>query len=493
VRSPWDNIGGSLPVSGTVGGPWFFGAYTRDLYDVAVSWTDQTPIISGGRCRGNPFGPPQEGAARYVLFDVPRAETGVISLAQLQHAKLSELVWHPSYAIGNSLADPRLGSGGYNKGLHHTAALATNSSAAKMGGFHLDQIGWSADSQRSSGNDAWAVSARSILGDTPKTDNLVYDLSFEANLTLWDRYFLSSGSAAEKTEFLADPVKHPLPNGRMRLAPGTGSSDTASQLADFHQAASCLMVDGAFNVNSTRVEAWRALLGSTRLAGYASGENVPIPRVLDAPDKAWKNGDAKDNGSVWAGHRELTRDEIKLLAEAIVSEVKLRGPFLSLADFVNRRLAEDETGRMGALQAAIEQAGLNSGMTAAYPLNNQSSLPNYSHPDHIPDPTLMEQTLKPPSKAWGAPNWLTQADVLQVIGPVLSARSDTFVIRAYGDAVDNAGKVTARAWCEAIVQRTPEPLDPDESGINPRLAGAEGDFGRRFVITSFRWLTPAEI
>jgi hypothetical protein len=36
-------------------------------------------------------------------------------------------------------------------------------------------------------------------------------------------------------------------------------------------------------------------------------------------------------------------------------------------------------------------------------------------------------------------------------------------------------------------------LDPDESGINPRLAGAEGDFGRRFVITSFRWLTPAEI
>ena len=180
---------------------------------------EQTPVISGGRCHGNPFGPPQEGAARYVLFDVPRAETGVISLAQLQHAKLSELVWHPSYAIGNSLADPRLGSGGYNRGLHHTAALAANSSAAKLGGFHRNQIGWSSDTQRSSSKDDGPPPPAPFSARLPNTDNLVYDLSFEANQTLWDRYFLSSGSAAEKRGFLADPDKHPLPNGRMRLAP----------------------------------------------------------------------------------------------------------------------------------------------------------------------------------------------------------------------------------------------------------------------------------
>ena len=58
---------------------------------------------------------------------------------------------------------------------------------------------------------------------------------------------------------------------------------------------------------------------------------------------------------------------------------------------------------------------------------------------------------------------------------------------------DAAGKIVARAWCEAVVQRTPEPLDPDESGINPRLAGQAGDFGRRFTITSFRWLVSEEI
>jgi hypothetical protein len=105
----------------------------------------------------------------------------------------------------------------------------------------------------------------------------------------------------------------------------------------------------------------------------------------------------------------------------------------------------------------------------------------------------LEQTLKPASKAWGAPGWLTQADILQVLGPALTARSDTFVIRAYGDAVDTSGKVRARAWCEAVVQRLPAPLDPDPSGLNPRLAGATGDFGRRFVITSFRWVSPNEI
>jgi hypothetical protein len=59
--------------------------------------------------------------------------------------------------------------------------------------------------------------------------------------------------------------------------------------------------------------------------------------------------------------------------------------------------------------------------------------------------------------------------------------------------VDDAGVVQARAWCEATVQRMPEPLRADESGLNPREPGTPGDFGRRFVMTSVRWLRPAEI
>lgn len=492
MRSPWENIAGTLPVSGKGGGPWFFGAYTRDLFDQAVSWDEQVPVPSGGRYHGNPFGTPQEGTGRYVLFDVPRNETGVVSLAQFQHAKISDLIWHPSNAIGNSLADPRLGRGGFS-GLGRTAATSGDADSAGYGGFHETDLGWSSDAQRSGNRSEWATNARAMLEQTPEKDNLVYDLSFETNRSLWDRYYLSTGTAAEKGLFLTDPEKNPLPNARMQLAPTTRKTADEESLGDFHQAAYHLMVDGAFNVNSTRVEAWKALLASTRRSGYGKDRSIPFPRVLSAPGGAWKSGDMVDGDEAWAGHRELSESEIGTLAEAIVQEVKLRGPFLSLSDFVNRRLAEDETGKMGTLQAAIERANLNQSLIAAYPLDNGKSLPDYQHPDNISDATRLEQMLKPSSKAWGAPAYLTQADVLQVIGPALSARSDSFVIRAYGDAVDGGGVIQARAWCEAVVQRTPEPVKADESGMNPVNPGQPGDFGRRFGIASFRWLGTAEI
>ena len=480
LRSPWENIAGQ-------GGPWFFGAYTRDLYDEnTVGWNAQTPLAARGRYRGNPFGMPQEGAERYVLFDVPRAGTGVVSMGQFQHARLSEFIWHPSYTIGNSLADPRLGTGG-DRGINRSAALTGDGGSARVGGFHERQIGFPGDQGRGS-TSLWATTARAMLSEIPGTDNVVHDLSFEANLALWDRYFLSTGDAAAKQAFADDPDGNPLPNGRMR--PARGVSDATGAMVDFHRAASALMVDGAFNVNSTRVDAWKALLGSTR-AG--PGGNVVIPRVLDAPGKAWKSGDPTDYAEIWDVRRELTPEEIDRLARALVDEVRHRGPFLSQADFVNRRLAEDETGRMGAIEAAIRKAGINDSLTKAYPLSNQQSLPSYRHPDNIADGTRLEQTLKPDSKAWGAPAWLTQGDVLQIIGPALAARSDTFLIRAYGDAVDATGRVTAVAWCEAVVQRTPEPVMPDATGINPRNAGQPGDFGRRHVIRSFRWLSREEI
>lgn len=486
VRSPWENVAGSLPVSGSAGGPWFFGAYTRDLYDQDVSWHEQTPVSAGGRCRGNPFGPPQEGRDSVVIFDVPRDPTGVISLGQMQHAPLSDLVWHPSFAIGNSLADPRLGLGG----LDATVPAAASSTSDALGGFHDDDIGWSSDAQRSAGRSEWAEAARALLGNVPEDASLVYDLSFEANRALWDRYFLSTGTAEEKKMFLLDPGRNPLPNGRMRPAPGVA---TADELTDFHRAASRLWVDGAFNVNSTRVGAWKALLGSTRLARFAGGETTPFPRGTPDPDSAWSSSDGPDRDEAWSGYRTLTPAEIDALARAIVDQVKLRAPFVSLADFVNRRLADDETGRMGALEAAIRAAGLNSAIAADLPLDNSNPLPDYPHPDNLPDATRLEQTLKPDSKAWGIPGWLTQGDVLQTIGPVLTARSDSFLVRAYGDAVDAGGRPLARAWCEAVVQRLPQPLDPDETGLNPRNPGAPTDFGRQFAVTSFRWLNPAEL
>lgn len=491
TRSPYDNVAGSIPVSGSGGGPWFFGAYTRDLYDEAVAWDAQSPVPRNGRFHGNPFGLPQENGGRpIVLYDLPREGAGLVSIGQFQHAKLSEFVWHPGYAVGHSLADPRLADGPVS-GLDRTAPGAGGSRDTSLGGFNEKMIGWSNDNQRSETSDAWARQARAIFQDYPVTENLVYDLSFEVNKSLWDRYFLASADESEMRDFLESPLNSPLPNGRLRLAPVTGTSATPEALADFHDAAYFLSLDGAFNVNSTSIPAWTAMLRATR--GIDEDETSPFPRVLHPPGGEWQDGDLADDDAAWSGKRSLTDDEIDRLAPAIVAEVKRRGPFLSLADFVNRRLKNDDTGRMGPLQAAIEAAGLNTSFNSAYPLANEASLPNYRHPDNISDSTGMEQTLKPASKAWGLPGYFTQGDLLQVLGPALTARSDTFIIRTYGDSTDASGKVLSRAWCEAIVQRTTEPVNPDASGMEPEKSADLTDFGRRFSILSFRWLSPDEV
>ena len=65
-----------------------------------------------------------------------------------------------------------------------------------------------------------------------------------------------------------------------------------------------LMVDGAFNVNSTRVEAWKAMLGSTRGSGFGNGDKVPFPRVLNPPGgtrSAPRLDSARPESTLWSG------------------------------------------------------------------------------------------------------------------------------------------------------------------------------------------------
>jgi len=54
---------------------------------------------------------------------------------------------------------------------------------------------------------------------------------------------------------------------------------------------------------------------------------------------------------------------------------------------------------------------------------------------------------------------------------------------------------TARAWCEAVVQRMPAYVDGSNS-VDDRpseLNPINARFGRRFSIVSFKWLSPDEI
>jgi hypothetical protein len=228
------------------------------------------------------------------------------------------------------------------------------------------------------------------------------------------------------------------------------------------------------------VDVWEALLASTfgseipqLTAGKVAaveGKDSGVARHLPSNGSAFEsNADPLGRDlAKWNGHRRLTAAQIRRLAEEIVVEIRERGPFQSLAEFINRRPGSGPSARQGTLQAAIERAGINEALIdPAYNLGNGNT-------------------------ADGAPGVLTQADLLTPIAPVITARGDTFRIRAYGEAGPaNGPKV--KAWCEAVVQRVPEYLDSTDESWMPPVRPANVRFGRRFEVVSFRWLSPSEI
>ncbi|BCU77224.1 hypothetical protein llg_19390 [Luteolibacter sp. LG18] len=357
----------------------------------------------------------------------------------------------------------------------------------------------------------------SLDGPRPLADH-----SYLANKALWDDWFLSSAAPQTADSFSAKIGQRqvtqqffkgirPLPNSRYLYSPvDTGETPEAllgrwfdgdtPNAAAATEFASAIRVEGMFNVNSTSVEAWRTFLAGLRnqqvavrdASGAATAVNANGTPVvgLQNPEDVVAEGD--DLGSVvsspqWTGHRVLKDKEIDELARAIVIEVRKRGPFLSLADFVNRRPGSDkDLAKAGTLQSALDSADVsinkayNSGSRAAAVATGRG----YAFPEAENGPA-----------AYGIPGVVKQADILTPIAPYLSARSDTFVIRGYGESVDSSGKVTARAWCEAEVSRDSALVDPvnKSTTATTSLSPLNQLFGRRYQIVSFRWLLPSEV
>lgn len=325
-----------------------------------------------------------------------------------------------------------------------------------------------------------------------------YDGSYLFNDALTDRFFFSTFPATGGFDFGGDK----LVNNRYR--PFRPRSDVpwdvpANFRTDARSAAKNLLVEGAFNVNSTSVEAWKALLASIRdvkVGGEtdAADLSAPFARTHYQPGEA---NNSRDGNTVnaWTGTINFTDAELADLAREIVLQVRRRGPFLSLADFTNRRIidasAADQLGRglAGALQAAIDRRFNQT--TDVQPASLRTKTKNVGR--------LGDSAFIQPTGISGFPGYIYQGDLLATLGAGLSARSDTFVIRTYGDAFNPAlGVTTGQAWCEAVVQRLPDYIVPKASGGNdpdetPAANSTNEKFGRRYQIISFRWLAPTDI
>ena len=476
---------------------------------------------------------PESGTTHVVQQEVPIVAP--MSIASLSHAHLGGFSLAVDAAAGEG-ADGTAGYYGlidpYRRQSYHRVT------AAGQGGMFphtLQAIGNSYAHPHISANKAYENWSRTFSADAGARQLKIVDHSYLANKALWDDYFFSSISKTPRrqkifgvrrdvtaktaaTKFFFDD--EPLPNRRM--VPYKNQLDfgkfntlftTAQQqlftdgLAD--KIASYLMVEGAFNVNSTSVEAWKVFLSSLKgkkvsyldkdtalTAGVSLQEETPEGTPVSGftlPNGKATKGSTKDPSSPdqWVGWRELSDTEIEELATAMVKQVKLRGPFLSLSEFINRRLDSSEKALSvkGALQAALDDddVSINEGFRSANRKFKQAEISKMN-------PKFAEALEGP--IAYGSSAYVDQADVLRNFAGQLTPRGDTFVIRTYGDSLDSGGKVRARAWCEAVVQRVPDYLDSkDDSHLKQAdlTSDVNKAFGRKLRIVSFRWMSDSEI
>ncbi len=352
-----------------------------------------------------------------------------------------------------------------------------------------------------------------------------YDLSYMTNRALWDGYFFSSitprpedssyTSLTVDTSSDIENVIHAfvsgdqaLGNTRMKLLISSASSARVDELKNYRTSAAHLGLAGGFNVNSTSVTAWKSFLSGYRDAalryvggGSDSNEDLSAFPRATLPNAGGVEDPTARDPDAWLGYAQLKDQQIDDLAKAIVDQIKKRAklrtgpagvtPALTMGQFVNRMLTgEKELTQRGILQAAIDESEINKTMDQYDTFDSSAYGVVREEKTFIGDGAELEVPV-----GISAPTSIIQSDILQALGASMTARSDTFTIRAYGDAVDRRGVIVARSWCEAVVQRVPTPVRSDANDswkpVTPAPGGVE--FGRRFNIVSFRWLAQDEI
>jgi hypothetical protein len=477
------------------------------------------------------FGPQTRSpvANRGVFFDFPRRtpeQPSVLSIAQLQHASLTADDWHPgtsinyqsAYAVGNSYSNPFVTRGrsvdtrtkNYYKApvsatRHFDLAYLLNTSL--WDGYFFSGIPQSG-AAFSPLNPRYEIYDDADAADV-RTPNAAAHLltkgAFNINSTSHAAWVaVLGGLNALRVHDDSTAVGVPFPRTLWQPIGNSleGSSYKSSGTGDDAYAGYRRLTRDEINTLATEI------VKRVRARGPFVSLSHFINRSLVAASGAFNStiNDANPAGNLAAATVPMGRGLSGPLQAAIdstaagINTFQTVGGDVVTADNANGREAYgDRVLFAGEMLSTSTQRPATAGEPAynagpVYFADKLVDLPNL-------DPVYENSAPPGPQgrTSTGIPGWLLQGDVLQAIGPALSARSDTFVIRTYGEVVNptDPNQIEARAWCEAVVQRVPEYVRPtaDNPEVLPSaLTSAENrTFGRAYKIISFRWLTPTDI
>lgn len=342
-----------------------------------------------------------------------------------------------------------------------------------------------------------------------------------------NRIFDTAFFSGVAPEMLGDwnPVSGAPPHPRLRgvRMDGVALPESESMRFGGEHSAFFWMVDGVFNINSTSVEAWECLLSSLRWRDFTcleydpdwtddiqvegrgvvldEAENGYPPVFVRFPQSIQEHFAHTHDPTVYSGRLDSAPDHYHFfragyrflaertglrngatdwstdgrlcreLAETIVRKLKTRGrPFTSLRQFLSAESAEGGSLLETSLKEAADGEILNR---------------------YLANPSGNIRMVKPYERS---PAHCSQADMMTALAPVVSVRSDTFLIRFYGDVRDPIdGRIRARAYGEARVQRCPVPVDARGEKTWEDWSRADTPLGRQFRVVSFRWLRAEDV
>ncbi|WP_309398804.1 hypothetical protein [Cerasicoccus maritimus] len=273
----------------------------------------------------------------------------------------------------------------------------------------------------------------------------------DAKNEIFDEYFVANSGVAMAGSAAPDTNPH------------LSYLEEVSMLSAKDVAANALL-NGGFNINSTSVAAWMSFLSSRGVIEDATGDNITARHLFTRmPYYSAEHPDIVTNESVLRstgasvtmppvyeqGMRQLdptdAHEKMLIIAEGIVDHLKQRGePYASVDEFLDS----------GIIDELLEETEINKDI-----LENSNV-------------------------------YITQGDIAAQRADLLTSRSDTFLIRSYGDARNAiTGEVTAQAWAEGVVRRLPNLTNASGQVEDNALESNP----REFEIVSWRWLDKSEV